>query len=118
MAKMATKRAAPKCPDCGCVCARCNSRGFIPRFINTVDPRLRTRDVLVRAARGGRRAAEVTSPEVARWFGVSIFDASKRLRALERSGCLWRLRRNGRAIVFGVTPYGMDRARAYAAMAK
>ena len=110
--------ARPVCPDCGCSCTRCVSRSFVPAFINTANPKLRTRDVLVQFTRAGRRAdAEVSSPEVAKRFGVSIFDASKRLRALERSGCLRRLRRRARAIVFGVTEYGLEKARQYARLA-
>jgi hypothetical protein len=119
MRKMAKAAAAgPVCPECGCACSRCVSRSFVPAFINTANPKLRTRDVLVQLTRAGRREdAEVTSPEIAKRFGVSIFDASKRLRTLERSGCLRRLRRRARAIVFGVTEYGLEKARQYAAMA-
>jgi FaeA-like protein len=116
MRKTKDAPAAPVCPECGCSCSRCAGRSFVPAFINTANPKLRTRDVLVKFTDGGRRAREVTSPEVAKRFGVSIYDASKRLRTLERSGCLRRLRRRARAIVFGVTEYGLEKAAHYAAM--
>lgn len=98
------------CPECGCVCSRCVG-ARVPPWLAGKRPKLRSRDILAKLA--ARPDAQVTSRQVSRTFKVTIWDASKRLRILERSGTLRRVGRRGRAIIYGPTDYGLDKAREY-----
>lgn len=69
--------------------------------------------MLAWAARAG--AAGVTSRGAAEKFGVSIFDASKRLRTLGKSGMLVRVGLHARAITWVATSYGLAKAKEYGA---
>lgn len=108
---------APVCPGCGCACDRCGRpeiRGYVPAFINTVDPKLRSRDILVVFTNGGKARDPFTSRAVADIFGVTIADASHRLRTLARTRALRTLRRSGQSLVYEATDYGLLKAKEYA----
>lgn len=105
-----TARGAPACPECGCACSRCGP-ARVPPWLAGRRAKLRSRDILARLA--GTPEARLTSRQVSRTFKVTIWDASKRLRVLERSGTLRRVGRRGRAIIYGPTDYGLAKAREY-----
>ena len=109
------KDKGPRCPSCGCACPTCLAGARrLPPWLRK-KAKLRTRDVLVRVTRGGRRRGRATSKDIARIFKVALFEASRRLHMLQKSGMLRRTGSglSGQPFVYMATDYGLSSAASF-----